>query len=253
MNDTNRNIAIIQARMGSTRLPGKVLADIQGRPMLLRVVDRTAAARRIDQVVIATSTLPSDDPIATLCRQNHVECFRGDESDVLRRYADAARHYGASLITRVTSDCPLLDPTVTDRVIDAFHRSHDDDETKVAAYASNTLKRTWPRGLDTEVFTAETLYQADRRTTEPYHRTHVTPYIYENPEQFHLLPVYDETDFSHLRWTVDTADDLELVRAIYHRLPNDCTDWHTAADIVNSDPELSNINAHIRQKETHEG
>lgn len=253
LNDSNCNIAIIQARMGSTRLPAKVLADILGRPMLLRVVDRALDARLIDKVVVATSTLPADDPIATLCRENRIDCFRGDESDVLRRYADAARHFEASLVTRITSDCPLLDPYVTDRVIEAFRQSRRGDETTGADYASNTLRRTWPRGLDTEVFTVDAILKADREAQQPYQRTHVTPYIYENPEQFRLLPFCGNADWSHLRWTVDTPEDLELIRAVYRQLPDDSTDWCDAADIVTRDQELSAINTHIRQKETHEG
>lgn len=242
-----RVVAVIQARMGSSRLPGKVLLDLSGRTMLARVVRRAGRASRIDEVVVATSVAPGDDPIVAECERLGVACFRGSEQDVLRRYYEAAAHHRADAVVRITSDCPLIDPEVTDRVIGAFFEHVPD-------YASNILRRTYPRGLDTEVMTRATLARAFHEATEPYQRTHVTPYIYQHPESFRLLGVTGSPDESAHRWTVDSPDDLELIRAVYERMGgDDGFSWRDVRRLFEREPWLADLNRHVRHKELVEG
>jgi spore coat polysaccharide biosynthesis protein SpsF len=210
--------------------------------MLGQVVARVRAARTIDEVVIATSTHPGDDDIVREAERLGAGVFRGSESDVLSRYLGAARAYGASVIVRVTSDCPLLDPTVLDLVVDALRWDVD--------YASNTHRRSFPRGLDVEALFRETLERIASVATSQQAREHVTAYIVEQPHEFRVRHVVDSVDHSDLRWTVDTPEDLELVRQIYalsqHRLP-----YHRLVELVRARPDLAAINAHIVQKQIH--
>jgi len=240
-------VAIIQARMGSTRLPEKVMREIGKKTMLSRVVQRTARSELIDKIVVATTAKTSDDPIVAECDRLNVPVFRGDEQDVLDRYYQAAMAYQAEAIVRITSDCPLIEPEVVDRVIRAFLDESPD-------YASNSLEKTYPRGLDAEVVTLEALIRAWQEATEPYQRVHVTPYIYQNPDQFKLLPVKSDVDYSRYRWTVDSQEDLDFVRAIYSRFGNeDAFTWKDVLSILAAEPELAEINRHIRQKSLEEG
>jgi spore coat polysaccharide biosynthesis protein SpsF len=235
-------VIVIQARMGSTRLPGKVLLDIAGRPMLERVVERVRRCRNAGQAVVATTTQARDEAIVAACGTLQVPVVRGSEDDVLDRYIQAARAFGADVVVRVTADCPLLDPDVTDGVIAAFLAARPD-------YASNTLKRTYPLGLDTEVVSMAALENAWREATEPAHRVHVTPYLYLTPGRFRLLPVAGEDDHSGHRWTVDAPEDLELVRAVYDRLGTGGRfGWRDVLDLVRREPALRRINAHVEQK-----
>ena len=240
-------VAILQARMGSTRLPGKVLLDLAGRTMLARVVRRVRRAPGIDEVVVATSVASGDDPIVEECRRLDAACFRGSEPDVLDRYYRAAAALQADVAVRITADCPLIDPGESGRVVRAFLERKPD-------YASNILCRTYPRGLDTEVMTAATLARAWREATEPYQRTHVTPYVYQHPERFRLLAVTGEEDLSVHRWTVDAPDDLELVRAVYLRMDGeDAFSWHDVLRLVREEPWLGELNRHVRHKQLVEG
>ena len=239
--------AIIQARMGSTRLPEKVLEDIGGETMLARVVRRTQKAQAVAQVVVATSLSTLDEPILSECRRLGVPVFRGEEQDVLDRYYQTALAYEAQIIVRITSDCPLIDPSVIEHVVQMFLDAEPD-------YASNVLIRTYPRGLDTEVMTLKSLELAWRGATQPYQRMHVTPYIYENPDLFRLLPVTHETDFSVCRWTVDTLEDLAFVRAVYAYLGNDVfASWTDVLNLLEREPALAELNRQIRQKALHKG
>jgi spore coat polysaccharide biosynthesis protein SpsF len=211
------NLAILQARMTSSRLPGKVLAPVLGEPMIGRQLERLRRARRIDALVVATSTDPSDDPLAAYCGGLGVEVFRGSLSDVLERFRGAlATHPEAKAVVRLTADCPLADPAVIDEVI-AHHHAEDAD------YTSNTLgERTFPHGLDTEVIRAGALVDAAERAADPYEREHVTPYIYRRPDAYRLAGVSRDPPLPHLRWTVDYPEDLAFVREIYARLyPSD--------------------------------
>jgi spore coat polysaccharide biosynthesis protein SpsF len=208
-----RVVAVIQARMGSTRLPGKVLMDIAGAPMLSRVVDRARAARRVTEVRVACSDQPADDPIAAWCAVVGVAVTRGPEADVLTRYRIAAAAAAAEVVVRLTADCPLLDPATIDNVIGALG---DGDP---ADYAANVLERSYPRGLDVEAFSIEALLRMDRLGQSAAAREHVTlgPRL-EHPAAFRTRNVRAGTDDSDLRWTVDTGPDLEQVRAMYREL-----------------------------------
>jgi spore coat polysaccharide biosynthesis protein SpsF len=239
-------IAIIQARMGSTRLPGKVLADIHGHDMLFHVVRRTEAAETLARVVIATTTEPADDAIEAWCGEHEVSCFRGNEMDVLDRYYRAACQYNAEAVVRITSDCPMIDPQTVDKTVSAFLSEQPD-------YASNTCVRTYPRGLDTEVMTFAALQRTWTEARHPYQRTHVTPYIYENPGLFKILSVTGEADHSAYRWTVDTREDLEFVRAVYSRLRSETFSFSDALNLMKREPELAEINRSVPQKTLQEG
>jgi spore coat polysaccharide biosynthesis protein SpsF len=238
--------AIIQARMGSSRLPGKVLADIQGHPMLWHVVQRTRAAGTLDEVIIATTTEPADDVIVTFCDKHAVACFRGSEKDVLDRYYRVARWHESQAVVRITSDCPMIDPEIVDKTVRAFLEAQPD-------YASNTLVRSYPRGLDTEVMTFEALQRAWSEAVEPYQRAHVTAYIYENPRKFRIVPVTGEVDHSDFRWTVDTPEDLKFVRAVYSSLGEARFSWRDALSLMERQPQLAEINRSVSQKALHEG
>jgi len=237
-----KTVAIIQARMGSTRLSGKVLMEISGQSMLAWVVNRTRRARKIDEVVVATSLSPRDDVIAAECNTFGVSIFRGSENDVLDRYYRAADEFQADIVVRITSDCPLIDPVVIDGVVGEFNST-------VVDYASNTLERGYPRGLDVEVFSQVALEEAWRRADRPHERVHVTPYIHGNPDQFRLHSVLCEDDHSDLRWTVDTTADLQVVRGITEALGGrDDFGWQDALEIVQRNPHLADINRLVRQK-----
>jgi spore coat polysaccharide biosynthesis protein SpsF len=234
--------AIVQARMGSTRLPGKVLTDLGGKTVLNRVVTRLRRATRIDDVVVATTCLPNDDSIARECQQLGAPHFRGSECDVLDRYYQVAKNFGADIIVRITADCPLIDPDLVDETLRAF-QFHGAD------YASNVIPRTYPRGLDTEVFTTEALAWAWLEAREPHQREHVTPYLYEHPETFTIASATGRADYSHYRWTLDTPEDLELIRAIYSRFDNrDDFSWQDILALMERKPELVALNSHVIQK-----
>jgi spore coat polysaccharide biosynthesis protein SpsF len=239
-----RIVAIIQARMGSTRLPGKVLQDLAGEPMLARVVNRTCRATTLQEVVIATTTSALDDAIVKLCKARDWSWFRGSEEDVLDRYYRAAKEYQADLIVRITSDCPLIDPEVIDQVVKAFLERQPEVD-----YASNTWpRRTFPRGLDTEVMSIDVLERAWREDSNPAWREHVTPYIYRNPDRFRIHNVLGQVDYSAMRWTVDATEDLTFVRQIYDYFDHDGFSWHEVLKALEEHPEWLEINRHIQQK-----
>ncbi|HEY8635671.1 MAG TPA: glycosyltransferase family protein, partial [Candidatus Limnocylindrales bacterium] len=203
-----RTVAIVQARMGSTRLPGKVMLPLLGEPVLTRVMRRAGRATTLDEVVVATTTLPEDGAILTLASAEGWPVERGSETDLLDRYLAVARSREADVIVRVTSDCALIDPEVIDATVFAF-RTADVD------YASNTLEpATWPRGLDVEVMSRAALERAGHEDHDLAWREHVTPYIYRHPEVFRLLRVPAEDDHADQRWSIDTPEDYELVRRI---------------------------------------
>ncbi|MGE0118506.1 MAG: NTP transferase domain-containing protein [Dongiaceae bacterium] len=204
-------LGILQARASSRRLPGKVLKPILGRPMLERQIERLRRARRLDGLVVATSTDASDDAIAALCRSLGVECFRGSLDDVLDRFYRAALRHSPRAAVRLTADCPLADPEVIDRLVD-LHAAGGYD------YTSNTLVRTYPDGLDAEVVALPCLEAAWREAALPSEREHVTPFIYNHPQRFRLGNLAQPTDLSHLRWVVDEPEDLDFITAIYGAL-----------------------------------
>ncbi len=258
-----KTIAIIQGRMASSRLPGKVLLDIAGKPALEHVIERTGRAKSIDEIVIATTDSALDDPIVALCQQQNYLYYRGSEHDVLDRYYQAARSHQADIIVRITADCPVIDPQVVDKTVYAFlreDRAQDQlhaNASEGSAYrwdfAANRLPppwgRTYPIGLDTEVVHFPALEIAWHETTQPHQREHVMPFFYEQPDRFRILLVDNEKDYGHLRWTLDTPEDLELLRRIfaYFGGRNDFS-WLEILDLFEREPQLAQINAGVLPK-----
>lgn len=246
MSKNTRVVAIIQARMDSTRLPGKVLKDISGKPMLWHMLNRLKLSNGIDNIILAIPNSVQNDRLEDLAKGLKLHCFRGSEEDVLDRYYKAALEFGGDVIVRLTSDCPLIDPCITDRVIEE-HLLTDSD------YTSSGIKRTFPRGLDTEVFSFDALKRAHEEAKQDYEREHVTPYIYLHPEIFKLESVEasGKQRRPDLRLTVDTEEDLKLIREIFKRLHREGHTFYIedVIDLLDKHPELTAINAHIRQKE----
>jgi spore coat polysaccharide biosynthesis protein SpsF len=238
-------VAIVQARMGSTRLPGKVLMDLGGESVLGRVVRRLRRATLVDEIVVATTDSVADDAIIRECDWLDVGSFRGSEHDVLDRYYQATRACSARTVVRITSDCPVIDAELVDETIRVFR-------DKRADYTSNVFPRTYPRGLDIEVFSLSALERAWQEAHEPYQREHVTPYFYEHPELFRLASLCGPTDYSQYRWTLDTAEDLDLLRTIYARLGNSGDfSWRDAIKVMEREPQLAELNSHVVQKAVH--
>ncbi|CAN5910208.1 NTP transferase domain-containing protein [soil metagenome] len=245
-----RTVAIVQARMGSTRLPGKVLRPLGGDTVLGQCIRRLRQARGIHHVVIATTTHSEDTMIVEACEQMGVQVHRGSPDDVLDRYVGAARASNAEAIVRVTSDCPLVDPCVVDRVVGLLDGSRD--------YVSNTHDvQTFPRGLDVEAFHRDTLERMGRMAISKAAREHVTVFVREQPAMFRTAQLIDDTNNSDLRWTVDTDADLELVTQMYERfeLATKNVDYRDLVRATRATPSLTQINAHIPQKDwrTHAG
>lgn len=241
-----RTIAIIQARMNSSRLPGKVLKDIAGEPMIARVLERARRASSVDDAMIATTTDASDDAIEAFCRERGYLVYRGSMFDVLDRFYNAAKMAQADVIVRVTADCPVIDPAVIDQTVALFHSSGAD-------FACNRLpppwKRTWPIGLDTEVCSFAGMERAWREATLPYEREHVMPFFYDQEGRFKVEVLDHDPDYGALRWTVDTAEDLALLREIFKRFEGrDDFTWEDVLHLVQREPELNLINAGVRHK-----
>jgi len=237
-------IAIVQARMGSTRLPGKVLMDVAGRTMLERVVTRTGRAKLIRDVVVATTTNSRDDLIEALCKEKSWSCFRGSEDDVLDRYYQAASVYGPDDIVRITSDCPLTDPEVVDRVVQSFLEG----QPNLDFVSNNMPTRTFPLGLDVEVMQFSALEKAWRADKNPNWREHVTLYIYRHPELFTTRGIANDTDYSSMRWTVDTREDVEFVRRIYEYFGHDRFSWLEVIGALRKHADWLAINRKVKQK-----
>src|SRR5208282_528088 len=232
-------VAIIQARMGSSRLPGKSLAEIEERPMLWHVIQRVKRSRLVDRVVVATSTAPADDAIEKMCRENDVRCHRGSENDVLDRYYHAARAEKAAQVVRITADCPLIDPEVIDQTVRRFQRGDLD-------YASNAMVRSYPDGLDTEIFSFSALERAWHEASKTSEREHVTPYL--RSEKFRTANVENDSTFlyQHYRWTVDEAEDLEFIRAVYKAFRDRETfGMKDVLELIEKNPGLETMNSEI--------
>lgn len=233
-------VGIIQARMGSTRLRGKVLRPLAGEPMLARCVERLRHAATLDRVVVATTTRPEDDVIVDLCRARGWAWFRGDCDDVLDRYYRAARQHYADVVVRVTSDCPLLAPRVVDPVVRALGG---------ADLASNVIPRhSWPRGLDAEAVRMDALERAWRDDRDPATREHVTLYIKRHPQHFRLVGVNHDEDLSEMRWTVDTPEDYAFASRVYPHFGHDAFSWREVLALVRARPEIARLNGHVAQK-----
>lgn len=240
---SNTIAIIVQARMGSTRLPGKVLAPVLGRPLLEYQLERLGRSTLASSILVATTVGSRDDAIVGLCRRLGVAAFRGDETDVLRRYMQAATLADADVVVRSTADCPLIDPSVVDEVIGRLLASKCD-------YASNTLTRTFPRGLDVEAMTRTALEAAHRDAVDPADREHVTRFLYRHPERFRLCSVERAQDLSSERWTVDTREDLELVRRILETLYPGQPSFgiNEVVALLDRHPDWRGLNAEVAQR-----
>lgn len=237
--------AIIQARMGSTRLPSKVMKKIKDKSVLEHVVNRVIQSTYLNEIIIATTVNEEDGKIEKEALKIGTKVFRGSQEDVLSRYYLAAKEYGLDIIVRITSDCPLYDPNVLDEMI----KFYLENEYEVVSNASSDLsKRTYPRGLDTEIFSFEILENAYKNAEEKYQREHVTPYIYENTDQ--VFYYKNNVDYSKYRWTLDTDEDFKLISEVYKHLYNGIHDFYfnDIVELFERIPDLYEINAHIEQK-----
>ena len=261
-------VAIIQGRMSSSRLPGKILADIAGQPMLQRVFIRTSRAATVTETIFATTTDPSDDPVAEYCDFSGIPFTRGSLYDVLDRYYQAAKQAKADIIVRITADCPVIDPALIDKVVNTVISEQSSVDGEAFDFVCNRLPppypRTYPIGLDIEACTFKALEQAWTKAKEPHHREHVMPYFYEgielitdnrslqtgvSPRGFNIALLHHTTDFGDYRWTVDTAEDLEFIRQIYSRFDGrDDFTWKEVLDLVHNEPDLMKINSSVQHK-----
>jgi len=238
-----RTVAIIQARMASTRLPGKIMADLAGKPLLYHVVSRALQARTLDLVALATTDRSIDDEVAKLCDELGIPCFRGSEEDVLDRYYQAAKYFDADVVVRLTADCPMIDPLIIDKVVQVL--IEEDFE-----YVSNILDCTYPDGLDTEAFYRKVLERAWREANLKSDREHVTTYLRNHPEWFRLKNVSHTENLSSFRWTVDEPQDLEFVRRVYEYLgPDNSFGMTEILALLQKYPELKDINTGINRNE----
>lgn len=273
-------VAIIQARMSASRLPGKVLLEIGGQAMLKWVVERTRRAQTIDEVIVATTRDIADDPVEAFCNEHDFACSRGSVHDVLDRYYQAAKAAQADIVVRITADCPFIDPKLIDQTIMSMFTPGTEPEltdhfpliTDHWDFIANRLPqpwwRTYPIGLDTEVFTFNALETAWSQAKQTHHREHVTPYFYEgvpvddlhysvnrvplatgqSPQGFRVGLLHYHRELGHHRWTVDTPQDLELIRAIAANFPDDTFSWLEVLSLIERKPKLAQINAEIQHK-----
>lgn len=240
-------VAIVQARMGSARLPGKVLKDICGTTLIERVIERTLASSTVKTLVVATTEHESDNQLVEFLQRRQVQVFRGPVDDVLARYYGAADHHHADVVVRVTADDPLKDPGVIDRVTE---RLLIDPQLH---YASNTLRPTYPEGLDIEVFRFQALESAHHHASLKSEREHVTPYIYKNPQLYKVANVEADEDLSAWRWTVDEARDLEFMRKVFgHFHSEPLVGWRTVVGWLKNRPDVVSINSDIRRNAGYE-
>ncbi|WP_064662624.1 glycosyltransferase family protein [Pseudoalteromonas sp. MQS005] len=236
--------AFMQARTGSTRLPNKVLKNLQGLPMFIQQAKRVQRAKLVDNLVIVTSTDESDDIIEQLCNENNLLCFRGSLSNVLSRYFHAELNYPCDAIVRITADCPVIDPELMDYVINSHLKNNND-------YTSNCLVATYPDGLDIEVISKKALHNAYKYAEKPSELEHVTPYITSHPDKYKLQNIQSEQDLSAYRWTVDEPKDFELISSIYENLyvkkPN--FNYQDILELLSHKPELNLLNSQIARNE----
>ncbi|MBD2327196.1 glycosyltransferase family protein [Alkalinema sp. FACHB-956] len=239
-----KTVIIVQARMTSTRLPGKVLKTVLGKPLLEYQLERLQRVSLADQIVIATTVNETDQPIVDLCDRLSIPTYRGSEEDVLARYYEAATQFAAEVIVRVTSDCPLIDPELIDRVIAIYQQNAPNLDYIV------TDEVSYPRGMDVEVFSMRVLEGTYKEATHPTHREHVTPFIYQQPSRYHIYTVIQDCLLAPYRLTVDTSEDFELIRCILEHLYSAKPQFnlHSIIDLLQQKPELVAINAHVRQK-----
>ncbi|AFM42723.1 spore coat polysaccharide biosynthesis protein F, CMP-KDO synthetase [Desulfosporosinus acidiphilus SJ4] len=236
---------IIQARMTSTRLPGKILLPVMGKALLEYQVERLKRVKRADEIIIATTINETDQPIIDLASRLGIKIFRGSEEDVLARYFGAAKENGLEVVVRITSDCPLIDPAVVSLVIDTYLKNLDSCD-----YVSSCLHRTFPRGMDTEAFPFEILKETYEKAVDQPYREHVTPYIYEHDDRYRLLNVPYLMDASQYRLTVDTPEDFVLIELILKELypGNPFFKLEDVLELMKNHPEWAEINSQVEQK-----
>ena len=237
-------IAIIQARMGSTRLPGKTMINICGKPILQHLIERISYCKLIDQIIVATTNKSEDDEIIQFCKKLNMIYFRGKENDVLDRYYQCAKKNQADIVIRVTGDSPFKEPDVTDKII------HEIKSDKTLDYVSNTIEPSYPIGIDIEAFRFRALETIWKYGKKPYDREHINAYLYNNQSFFKIKSVKQAIDLSHMRWTLDTKEDLEFTIAIYNKLysPEKLFFMNDILKLLEKHPELSIINSHVKQK-----
>jgi spore coat polysaccharide biosynthesis protein SpsF len=256
-----RVVAIIQGRMSSSRLPGKILADIAGQPMLQRVFIRTSRAATVNETIFATTTDTSDDPVEEYCDFSGIPFTRGSLYDVLDRYYQTAKQAKADVVVRITADCPVIDPILIDDVVNTLL---DGEYDFVCNRLPPPWHRTYPIGLDVEACTFKVLAKAWKEAKEPQHREHAMPYFYEgveltrrsrtletgiSPRGFKIALLHYVTDFGDYRWTVDTPEDLEFMRQVYSRFDGrDDFSWKDVLDLIHNEPQLMEINAGVKHK-----
>jgi spore coat polysaccharide biosynthesis protein SpsF len=232
--------AIIQARMSSTRLPGKIMLEFSGNTLLGHIIERLGYSKKISKIIVATTTNPADDKIIDWLEKNQIAYFRGDESDVLNRYYEAARYYEATHIARITSDDPFKDPCIIDDVADLYLTNSLD-------FAYNNNPPSFPEGLDTEIFSFKALTMANKNATDPFEREHVTQHFYRNPTKFKQKNLLSPIDNSQLRWTLDTPEDLAMAKAVYQNLYKSGSIFLTKdiLELLEIHPEISKINQSV--------
>jgi spore coat polysaccharide biosynthesis protein SpsF len=242
---TSRTVAVVAARMGSERLPGKSMAMLAGKPAFAHLAERLKRSRLLDDIVLATTHLPEDEPLRACAASLEVPFFAGSPSDVLGRTLKAARSVAAEVIVQVTGDCPLIDPQIVDRVIQTYRAERPD-------YAANVIPSTYPNGMDVEVFATSLLSEVDGITTDAVDREHVSLYIYEHPDRYRLINVAAPAHLSRpqLRLCIDTEQDYEVVRAIYQALYPIRPDFHLddILGFLDAHPAIAALNASVEQK-----
>ena len=235
--------AIIQARYGSTRLPGKIFMDITGKPLLWHVVNRLKYVNLIDDIIVATTTDEKDDLTEEWCKKNDVKCYRGSEDDVLNRFYCAATEFPCDIIVRVTADDPLKEPKIINNIIKKLIDEKLDLST-------NVFPPSYPEGLDCEVFTFDVLQTMEKATNNSYDREHVTPYIYNNPDKFKIGNVSSAKQLSSYRWTIDNKEDYEMVNEIYNKRKNQNNEillMKEILEILEENPEIADINSDVKR------
>ena len=240
-------VLIIQARMLSSRLPGKVLLPLCGKPMLEWVITRASHSKVISKCMVATTDDPSDDPIENWCTENNISVFRGSQFDVLDRYYHAAKSAGADIIIRVTADCPLIDPALIDELL-AFYLKENAD------FAANRLPppwhRTFPIGLDAEIVSMPMLEKAWKNASEKFEREHVMPWFYDTSGRCRVSILDNPVDYGMHRWTVDTPEDYAMMQALFDKITDPVTaSWHDILQVISENPELEMINASSSAKD----
>lgn len=237
-------LAILQARMSSSRLPGKVMKPVLGRPMIERQIERLLRCKRVDQLIVAASNHPEDNALETLCKKIGIFCFRGDLDNVLDRFYQAAKPFKPDHIVRLTGDCPLADPALIDELVDFYLERQCD-------YASNCEEPTLPDGLDAEIFSFAVLEETWKEAILPSQLEHVTPFIREHRERYRIENYKYSRDLSNLRWTVDEFEDLEFVRRVYEKLYHLNPEFRTedVVALLDREPELLKINKHFKRND----